>query len=380
MQNEDKRELIKEMMDIEYHPEITLSTIEDNNRKIPFSELANIGVASVPLTQLKDYVFRHGQSGIYKVDTHGKTMFNFKGKKTFLGSLKNSNGTVGGGQAELTQMPFDPTMICVAVMMRSFAKKIDDIQQVQKQILEFLTLREESKMMGNINVLTEISNNYKYNLDNSSFKNNKHILVQDIKRDAEQSIVLYQELINKTIKKKFSIHRDGYVDSYIEKINSLLNNYQTALYMFSFSSFLETILLENYTKNYIDSIINKLHDYKEKFVSYIGEVNVKIEKESKSSIQSMALKGISKVSDGTGKIVEKIPLINKSKLDKNLTNTSTNFSLKNETKTKNTISKVMSSDTDYSKMFVENLTIINELYNETVEIYFDKENIYVNNK
>lgn len=58
-------------------------------------------------------------------------------------------------------------------------------------------MKEEAKLKGNINVLADILNNYKFNWDNDKYKDHKHILVQDIKREAEQSIILYQELICK---------------------------------------------------------------------------------------------------------------------------------------------------------------------------------------
>lgn len=62
-------------------------------------------------------------------------------------------------------------------------------------------------MQGNFNVLSDIMGNFKYNWDNDTYKTNKHILVQQIKK-AEGSIVLYHDQIIKSLKKRSFIHSD----------------------------------------------------------------------------------------------------------------------------------------------------------------------------
>ena len=98
----------------------------------------------------------------------------------------------------MTQLPIDPTMLCMAVAIMAIEKKLDAIYQAQKDILAFLELQEEAKLKGNLNALADILNNYKFNWDNEKYKEHKHILVQDIKRETEQSIILYREQLQKT--------------------------------------------------------------------------------------------------------------------------------------------------------------------------------------
>jgi len=196
--------LVQAMMDIEYYPpsELVKMNIDiTETQKFPIEKAASLGVAFQPLTQLVSYAGGGaGQSGLYFVNTAGKTMF--QSGSQFIGNLKAANGGVGGGLARLTQVPLDPTMLCMAVAIMAVEKKLDAIHEAQKEILAFLELKEESKLKGNLNALADVLNNYKFNWDNDKYKDHKHILVQDVKREAEQSIILYREQLTKALSKK----------------------------------------------------------------------------------------------------------------------------------------------------------------------------------
>ena len=127
----------------------------------------NLCVSFQPITQIVQTALNgSGGSGLYWVNTHGKKMHSFKNKPGYLGSLKNSNGTVGGGQAVLQQIPFDPTMMCMAFSLMSIEQKLDEICEIQKEILAFLEMKEKAKLKGNLNTLYDVLNNFKYNTDN----------------------------------------------------------------------------------------------------------------------------------------------------------------------------------------------------------------------
>src|SRR5690554_3973802 len=75
-------------------------------QKFPIAKAAALGVALQPLSQLVSYaVGGAGQSGLYFVNTAGKTMFQSGGQ--FIGNLQAANGSVGGGLARMTQVPLN---------------------------------------------------------------------------------------------------------------------------------------------------------------------------------------------------------------------------------------------------------------------------------
>ncbi len=376
---ENKNALVQAMMDVEYYPPADLVKMNidmTETQKFPIEKAAALGVAFQPLTQLVSYaVGGAGQSGLYFVNTAGKTMFKSGGQ--FIGNLQAANGGVGGGLARMIQVPLDPTMLCMAVAIMAVEKKLDAIHEAQKEILAFLELKEEAKLKGNLNALADVLNNYKFNWDNDKYKDHKHILVQDIKREAEQSIILYREQLTKALSKKALFHNSQEVKATLNKTMAHLNDYQLALYTFSFSSFLEVMLLENFESNYLNSIASKIQEYSGDYTALYEKCSEKIEKDSKASLEGYVLKGLSKLSSGAGKIVEKIPVISKSQLDENLLKAGGILQNVDTSRTQNVIQILADSQTDYISSFVENIHTIDNLYNQSMKLMFDSENIYI---
>ncbi|HZH87893.1 MAG TPA: hypothetical protein VFD78_01810 [Chitinophagaceae bacterium] len=240
----------------------------------------------------------------------------------------------------------------MAVAIMAVEKKLDAIHETQK---------DEAKLKGNLNTLVDVLNNYKFNWDNDKYKDHKHILVQDIKREAEQSIILYRELLTKALDKKALFQSGQEVKATLNKTRARLNHYQLALYTFSFSSFLEIMLLENFDTNYLNSLASKIQEYSGDYTALYEKCAEKIEKDSKASLEAYALKGLSKLSSGAGKLVEKIPVISNSQLDKNLLKAG--GILQDTSRTQNVMQILADSQTDYISSFVEDIHTIDNLYN-----------------
>ncbi|WP_310603610.1 hypothetical protein [Anaerosporobacter sp.] len=374
-----KNELIQTIMDIEYCPPAELVKMNIDMKevqKFPVDKAAALGAAFQPLSQLASYTAGGvGQSGLYFVNTAGKTMFQSGGH--YIGNLQSASGGVGGGLARMTQVPLDPTMLCMAVVIMAVEKKLDAIYEAQKEMLAFLEMKEEAKLKGNLNALADVLNNYKFNWDNEKFKDHKHILVQDIKRDAEQSIILYKEQLTKSIKKNALLRSDQEVKSTLNKIMNRLNDYQLALYTFSFSSFLEVMLLENFNSNYLNSISGKIKEYSVDYTALYEKCVEKIQNDSKDSLEGYALKGLSKICSGAGKLVEQIPVISKSQIDENLIKAGGILQDINTNRTQNVTRMLTDNQSNYISAFVENIQTIENLYNRPVQLMFDSENIYI---
>lgn len=375
----DKNELIKSLANINYCPPSELVKMNINlekAQKFSIDKAAALGTAFQPLAQLANLAAGGaGQSGLYFVNTSGKKMFKSGGQ--YIGTLQAADGGVGGGLAKMTQIKLDPTMLCMAVALMSVEKKLDAIYEAQKEILNFLELKEEAKLKGNINALYEVLSNYKYNWDNEKYKNNKHILVQDIKRDAEQSIILYRERLDKQLRKHTLLSNNKKVNTILNEIISRLNDYQLALYTFSFSTFLEVMLLENFDSGYLNGISDKILEYLSNYNEFYGQCAEKIQSLSESSIEGRALKGLSTVSSGAGKIVGKIPGINKSNLNENLIKAGDKLIDVHTNRVKNLAQLFADTQKDYVSIFVQNIKTIDELYNRPMQVMFDEKNIYL---
>lgn len=111
--------------------------------KLPVSRLAALGTAFESLAAaVQTAVSGAGGSGLYYVDTAGKTMFQMNGTNNFIGSLKTVGGMVGGGQAQMIPFACDHTMLFAAVALANIDKKLDTIKEMQQEMMDFLIRKE----------------------------------------------------------------------------------------------------------------------------------------------------------------------------------------------------------------------------------------------
>ena len=118
----------------------------------------------------------------------------------------------GGGLAQARLAAVDPatlaTQAAMAAIMMEINKKLDNIQEMQQRILDFLEQDKQAEQQANLNVLTDILEGYKHNWDNAQYLQNHHMKALDIKQTAEKNIIFYQEQIAASIKKMPGIHLD----------------------------------------------------------------------------------------------------------------------------------------------------------------------------
>ena len=377
--NQRRKSSLQTMMDIECPPAMPeLDLARSNAIKISLSNLTALGVAFQPLTTaIQTAVNGSGGSGIYFVKTMGKQMFNANGSSEFIGSLKSATGAVGGGQARMTALACDPTMLFMAAALMNIEKKLDLIQQTQEEILEFLEERERATLQGNLNTLGDVMSNFKYNWDNEKYKTNKHILVQQIKKESETSIILYRDQIAKKLKKRSLIHSDQEVKAVLNKLQAQFKDYQLALYLYSYSTFLEVLLLGNFGKGYLNSVEHRIAEYSFQYRELYTDCYNLMESYSKSSIQVGMLNGLATSSKLMGKAIAKVPVISKSKLDENLIEASGKLGLHGEKRATGALERFISTRSNVTQPFIENIRVVNALYNKPVAYLIDGENIYV---
>ena len=379
-----KNEIIKIVTDVEFYPAVLKKEEVSIDRftKLPLAKISAMGTAFEPLSAAFQKIVR-GNSGAtsgwcrYTIPPHikGGHLAPFRDESGFLSTVLNEKNQIAG-QARLNPLICDPTTLFMAAALVSIDKKLDSILEAQKEIIEFLEQKEKSKLRGNLNFLTDILNHYKYNWTNEKYKNSNHIKTLDIKQDSEQSILFYREKIEKKIKKQTFFHGDKDVKDMLKKIQSEFEEYQLALYLFSFSSFLEVMLLENFESAYLDGIAHKIEDYAFQYRKLYTECYNQIEGYSKSSIQSRLLSGLASINKVAGDTVAKIPVVSKSQIDETLIETSRRLEEFSSRRIEQNMEKFVSSQSGAVHPFVENINTVNRLYNQPMEMLFDDENIY----
>lgn len=379
--DKEKRDAIgKAVTEIELAPSPVNDDFDDMGyEKIPFERLASLGVAFEPL---RDALFQvaHGSggSGIYQVTVPaGKTMATFRDGRGFLGSVLTEQGTVGGGQAVINPVTINPTMIFMAVALHEMDKKLTDIQETQQDIMDFLIQKEKSELKGDLYFLQDVMDNYKFNWNNDQYKRSNHIKVLDIKQESERKVDFYREQIKSRMQKKNLINRDADIKKQVDKLQDLFSDYQLSLYLFSYSSFLEVILLENYDTNYLQGITNKIDNYSYHYRELYTKCYDRIESSAKSSVESFLLKGFAAANVTAGKTVKRIPVNRKLGIDETFIRTGAKVQEFNVRRTEKKLELLINNQISPVHVFKENIYKISQIHNEPMELAFDVEGIYV---
>lgn len=374
-----KNELLKAMSATELAPlevknEISVQTYS----KIPLSRLTALGTGFEPVVSAIQQVTSHGQatSGFYKVTIpKGTHLAQFKEKSGFLGTAVGEHGIVG--QAQLNPLLCDPTMLLVAAALANIDKKLDAIQEVQQEMLDFLAQKEKSALKADLNFLMDIQNNYKYNWNSEKYKAANHAKVLDIRQEAARQIDFYQEQIKKQLGKKALLHSDHDVQKMLEKVQGEFKEYQFALYIYGFAYFLEVVLQENYEKAYLSAIAKRIDEMAFQYREFYSLAYSQIENLSKSSLQAHLFGGLSAINKGAGTAIAKIPGINKSQIDETLIEAGERIGAYKNRRVQTTMQQLLERQSSCVRPFIDNINAVNRLYNEPVTLIFNHDTLYL---
>lgn len=374
-----KNELLKAMSATELAPlevknEISVQTYS----KIPLSRLTALGTGFEPVVSAIQQVTSHGQatSGFYKVTIpKGTHLAQFKEKSGFLGTAVGEHGIVG--QAQLNPLLCDPTTLLAAATLANIDKKLDAIQEVQQEMLDFLAQKEKSALKADLNFLMDIQNNYKYNWNSEKYKAANHAKVLDIRQEAARQIDFYQEQIKKQLGKKALLHSDHDVQKMLEKVLGEFKEYQLALYIYGFAYFLEVVLQENYEKAYLSAIAKRIDEMAFQYREFYSLAYSQIENLSKSSLQAHLFGGLSAINKGAGTAIAKIPGINKSQIDETLIEAGERIGAYKNRRVQTTMQQLLERQSSCVRPFIDNINAVNRLYNEPVTLIFNHDTLYL---
>ena len=381
MENDNKLTTTQSVMEVEYLPVELAESSLVNTTKIPIAEFSKLGSAFAPTSQaLLGFLGGNaGKTGFYLgITLPGQTMHIANGTAQFIGSTYSKTSNIAG-QARFIPIGVDPVSFTMAVALMQIEKKLDNIQETQKDIFTFLQLKEKSVLRGNMAILEDVQKNYKFNWNNEKYKNNKHIQIQEIKRDSEQSIIFYRDQIAGELTKQTLVHLGQDVKKKTAKLKTDLQEYQLALYLFAYASFLEVMLLENFVSAYLTSVVEKIETYAIRYRVLYTQCYEQIESYSKTSVNSRLIGGLSNLNKAAGGAVSKIPLVKNGQVDEKLTEAGEWLGKYNDKMTEKSLAHVLDTRNSYVRPFIESIKTIDALYNQSNRILFDQEFIYIEN-
>ena len=350
----------------------TLSTIkknglEENSFTFDLENLAKIS------DELKEFA-----SIFQKKDNKGENLYqinNLKDPKAiiaFFNDTKNKNNI-----KHLNKMGFNPATIMIAISLSEIEKEIIEIKSICNNILSFLENDKESEIEADVKTLIRVITEYKYNWQDEQYINNNHKIVMDIKRTGMKNINFYQKQIYENMKKKNIFMTNKTINYNQNELEKNFSYYRLSLYVYSFATFLEIMLLENFQKEYLLSKKEELETLSNEYINNYQEALKYVKKEANKSIQGNLLSSISSAGKAIGDLSEKIQVIKDKKIDTWFNKNSDNIKNISQNMKNNFSLKFEEMNNPNTKIFIDKIKFINDIYNNVKNIYFDNKKLYL---
>ena len=265
----------------------------------------------------------------------------------------------------------------VAATLYSIDQKLDNIEAMQKNILQFLEVEKESEIEADVETLGDIIKKYKGNWNNEHFVSGNHKLALDIQRTARKNMISYEKKIADLLRKKPSVTAGNKSVEATLNLVTLFRYYRLSMYTCSFSSMIEMLLSGNFEEENIKAIKDSVEESAVKYRELYSECSIYLEKVGHLSIEANFKKGIGHASIAVGKAIGSIPLIKNGPVDEFLQESGA--ALKEDTKMQadEAVKAFARLSNPETAVFIENMQDIIDIYNKTKEICFDNDNIYL---
>ncbi|MCH5196752.1 MAG: hypothetical protein J1F28_08555 [Oscillospiraceae bacterium] len=394
MENEDiKNEIIEAVSDAVVPFEDLSSADIGGYKKIPLAGIIAMGGAFSTLPEamrtVTQTVVTNGGEKLYRrIDNIPAEMIRCKdGSGIVTGVMHNGKFA----QAKLEEVntitnkvtstvPYNPQTLFMAAALAEIEMTLRDVQEKVGDILEFLEEDKKAKLRGNLNTLNEIKENYKYNYDNEMVLSNYHNRVLGIKNDAQNDIEFYRVQISGKIKKKSlipNLHVGINVDDKVKVVKAEFDNYQLAMYIYSFSSLLEVLISRNFKSEFLNNIVSQLENLSFEYLELYTACYNQINSDAESTVEGNILNGVAGAGHFVGNVLNKVPVVNKSGVGKLLTTAGDKLENIHSDKIEKTSKQFREIRNSMIAPFSDSIRKVDALYNRPLNVLMDSEYIYL---
>lgn len=363
--------------------DIRKENLSNNGYCFELTKLSKIAPIATPIaSKMKNIIEQNPEtdSKLYRITNLGKndSLKAMSDGKTFWGAIKKSDGTSTMAKLKQTSskkvMALDPTIVMMSVALIGIEAELEKIEEWNKKILSFLEEEKESEIESDLEMLNRFIMDFRYNLGNEKYLVNNHKQVMDIKRTANKNMLFYKKQIKDDLLKNKLFTTNSVMNSIINEIEKKFKYYRLSFYIYSFSSFMEILLLGNYQTDYLQSKRTELEELEEEYSNVFQHVLDYIKNNANKSLEGNVLLGIGGAGKAIGNLVEKAQVKN---VDTWLNEKGENLEQIGQNIKDSFANKFNEIKDSNSKTFRKQIEKIDCIYNKTKEIYFDKEKIYL---
>lgn len=378
-----------DLMNITYYP--SLEEVENKNDyvKIPLSKLTSLGmIGSLFVEQTQTVTTTLNTEGLFSaVIPKGMHLASAKDGSGNLGTLLDANNKLAG-QARFKEVsginatqtitaPINSAIAAMSLMLLSIDKKLDTIQESQKEIISLIKTKEHGDIKGNIQYLYDILKDLKNHFTDEQYKKEYRLKIHDIMQDSYKYIETYKERLAEAIKKNRRFRISFEIDKEVKSLVEDFSYYRLTIFMFAYSHYLEVLLGSRIDQDIIQNELNRLDSVKLEYRKIYTDLYNYLEGLYKSSIDRQAVNVLGSASKGLGKMMNKVPLLEKAPVDEAFVNLGQNLQKSND----KVLVKSLENLRNYKQLNVEGFErqyqSLAYMYSGENRIFFDKENLYV---
>lgn len=271
------------------------------------------------------------------------------------------------------------SMVTGQYYMSQINDKLSAIEGNVADIKQFLENDKRSNLEASVEFLNNMQKQMCYICDNDVQKQATCMSIQKLKIDACSDLIFYRKQIEGMIKRNDNPTKAKDVLQRIQELNATISGYYLALYLYSYASFMEPMVAQNYNENYLESIatdignkteqyIEDLAQWNEYFIKYVNKAKAYDGNKLLEAHRAMML-----LSPNPLPIVLVETLIDE--IDKN-----------KKSKAKKKVLDILDStqqkynNTEPMNMISSNIALLGETYNKPIEMIVDQGKIFVNMK
>ena len=363
--------------------DVRKESLSNNIYSLSLSKLSEISPITVSTANnIKTIMEQNSKTSgnLYRITNLGKndSLKAMRDGKTFWGSIKKSDGS--STMAKLKEvnsnnvMALDPTVMMMSVALAGIEQELGEIKELSKQIFSFLEHEKESEIESDLEILNRSISDFRFNLADEKYLINNHKQVMDIKRTANKNMLFYKKEIKDDLSKDKLFTTNNSMNSIIEDIQKKFRYYRLSLYIYSFSTFMEILLLGNYKNDYLLNKKKELDELDNEYSDVFNNALDYVKKNANKSLEGNVLSGLGSAGKAIGNIAEKVKIKN---VDNWLNEKGDNLKESGQNIKDDFATKFDDMKESNSKPFINQIEKVDCIYNKTKEIYFDKENIYL---
>lgn len=366
-------------------------------RSFPLTDLAALGIAFSTLPDAARTITQTATThiatdmpifaGLWPEGVAGRMLDRGPGFSGNIADLDGSSGIVGRMRYKLldggvpvttttnTVLPFDPMTMMMAAALIGIDSRLNDLQEKAEEILQFLKLEKQSKQRGNLNMLSEIMEEYKRDCNNEKVCALRVVAVQDIKREAHQDILFYQEQIARKLRAQRAIHVAQDAQALLDTVISEFYEYQLASYLYAYTSFLEIMLQKNFDAAPVAA--ERMEAFAGKYSELYADCHAQIANYQRTSIEAQVISGLGNAAKAVGQRIASVSVLSKSSVDATLINAGKSLDRFNSDAVAKRLERLAPLADSRMDAFIRNTRTMELLFSKPEAMITDGKNLYI---